>query len=374
MSPEEHYVRNATRGLRGQTRKATQAELLDHLTERTRQLTLTGLSPEQAREQALQELGPAPTVARSLRSGQHVHPALSAAALLALATMLLWPVPELLSEPWRLSLNETSTSVSTLKNEGYMTTTDVTRKLMNYGVTFRRNGSVWVLSHPGWPDATLGWNDLGCTIPQVSSSHDQPHLWFTKIPTAAYIHPSQILTCMSAAEWPITVTPAGVELDGTPIPASWHATRPANLHAHQFAQAVRGLPPANWAASFTTGGPLIWESPIRANETTHKIMVETSARRVALLLRGSTVVRFWPPEDPVNNPMFIYTPLTVQSGHTVTLPDQLSSPGQSRGSFSLLNDLTSWLNAPLSSRPAILVALPDRTDAPVDLTPLKFTP
>lgn len=120
----------------------------------------------------MQELGPAPTVARSLRANQHVHPALSAAALLALATMLLWPVPELLSEPWRLSVDETSTSVSTLSNEGYMTTTDVARTLTDYGVTFRRNGSVWVLSHPGWPDATLGRNDLGCTVPQVSSSPD----------------------------------------------------------------------------------------------------------------------------------------------------------------------------------------------------------
>lgn len=70
MSPEEQYVRKATRGLNGQARKDTQAELLDHLTERTRQLTLTGLSPEQARVQAMQELGPAPTVARSLRREQ----------------------------------------------------------------------------------------------------------------------------------------------------------------------------------------------------------------------------------------------------------------------------------------------------------------
>lgn len=177
---------------------------------------------------------------------------------------------------------------------------------------------------------------------------------------------------MSAVKWPITVTPAGVELDGTPIPASWHVTRPANLHAHQFAQAVRALPPANWAASSTTDGPLIWESTVRANETTHKVVVDTSAHRVALLLRGSTEVRFWPLKEPMTDPVFTYTPLTVQSGHTVALPDHMSSPGQPIGSFSLLNDLTSWLNAPLSSRPAILVALLDRTDASIELIPLKF--
>jgi len=54
MSPEEQYVRDATRGLKGQVRKDTQAELLDHLTERACQLVLSGLSHEQARAQAMQ--------------------------------------------------------------------------------------------------------------------------------------------------------------------------------------------------------------------------------------------------------------------------------------------------------------------------------
>lgn len=84
MSPEQQYVRNATRGLRGKVRRDTQAELLDHITERTRQLTLTGLPPEQARTQAMQELGPPPTVARSLRREQ----GFTTAAQLALGTLI----------------------------------------------------------------------------------------------------------------------------------------------------------------------------------------------------------------------------------------------------------------------------------------------
>lgn len=70
MTPEQDYVRRATRGLRGQARQATQAELLDHLTARACQLVLGGLSHEQARAQAMQELGAPATVARSLRREQ----------------------------------------------------------------------------------------------------------------------------------------------------------------------------------------------------------------------------------------------------------------------------------------------------------------
>ncbi|MCD0168780.1 permease prefix domain 1-containing protein [Deinococcus sp. 23YEL01] len=84
MSPEQQYVRRATRGLRGRVRQETQTELLDHITERTRQLTLAGLSPEQAREQAMQELGAPATVARSLRREQ----GFTTAAQLALGTLI----------------------------------------------------------------------------------------------------------------------------------------------------------------------------------------------------------------------------------------------------------------------------------------------
>lgn len=84
MSPEQQYVRRATRGLSGKARQETQTELLDHITERTRQLTLTGLSPEQARAQAMQELGAPATVARSLRREQ----GFTTAAQLALGTLV----------------------------------------------------------------------------------------------------------------------------------------------------------------------------------------------------------------------------------------------------------------------------------------------
>ncbi|MHA0041617.1 permease prefix domain 1-containing protein [Deinococcus sp. PEB2-63] len=84
MSPEEQYVRDATRGLKGQVRKDTQAELLDHLTERACQLVLSGLSHEQARAKAMQELGAPATVTRSLRREQ----GFTTAHQLALSTLI----------------------------------------------------------------------------------------------------------------------------------------------------------------------------------------------------------------------------------------------------------------------------------------------
>ncbi|MGM9321520.1 permease prefix domain 1-containing protein [Deinococcus aquaticus] len=84
MSPEEHYVRNATRGLRGKERQETQTELLSHLHERTQQLILGGLDASQAQQRALQEIGPAPTVARTLRQEQ----GFTTASQLALGTLV----------------------------------------------------------------------------------------------------------------------------------------------------------------------------------------------------------------------------------------------------------------------------------------------
>jgi len=63
---------------------------------------------------------------------------------------------------------------------------------------------------------------------------------------------------MSSAAWPINITQGGMKLNGIPVPTSWYATRTANLHAHQFAQAIHALPSDNWKTSYTTGGgPLI---------------------------------------------------------------------------------------------------------------------
>ncbi|MFN4251330.1 hypothetical protein [Deinococcus sp.] len=83
MSPEQQYVRRATRGLSGKARQETQTELLSHLHERTQQLILGGLDASQAQQRALQEIGPAPTVARTLRQEQ----GFTTASQLALGTL-----------------------------------------------------------------------------------------------------------------------------------------------------------------------------------------------------------------------------------------------------------------------------------------------
>ncbi|PTA67881.1 permease prefix domain 1-containing protein [Deinococcus arcticus] len=69
MSPEERFVRAATRGLRGQARRDAQAELRSHIHERAAQLQLIlGATAEaDARAQAMRELGAPAHIARGLR-------------------------------------------------------------------------------------------------------------------------------------------------------------------------------------------------------------------------------------------------------------------------------------------------------------------
>ncbi|MBZ9713219.1 permease prefix domain 1-containing protein [Deinococcus multiflagellatus] len=69
MTPEERFVRAATRGLRGQARRDAQAELRSHIHERAAQLQLIlGATAEaDARAQAMRELGAPAHIARGLR-------------------------------------------------------------------------------------------------------------------------------------------------------------------------------------------------------------------------------------------------------------------------------------------------------------------
>ena len=66
MSPEERFIRSATRGLRGTVRAEVQSELRSHLHERLQDLRLSGCTEQEARQQALRELGSPLTVRRSL--------------------------------------------------------------------------------------------------------------------------------------------------------------------------------------------------------------------------------------------------------------------------------------------------------------------
>lgn len=87
----ETYLKGATRGLPRRARAEAQAELRSHVYERAQDLQLAGTPPDDAVQQAVQELGDARTVARSLQRAHHVHPALSALVLAVLVAGTAWP-------------------------------------------------------------------------------------------------------------------------------------------------------------------------------------------------------------------------------------------------------------------------------------------
>ncbi|OOV13785.1 hypothetical protein BXU09_02775 [Deinococcus sp. LM3] len=69
--------------------------------------------------------------------------------------------------------------------------------------------------------------------------------------------------------------------------------------------------------------------------------------------------------------MFFSFTLPVSDQGTVNLPVRI--PHAMRVvDLTLKSNMNDWLRADTSSFPAILVALPDRTDASIDLTPLTF--
>ncbi|GGR90013.1 permease prefix domain 1-containing protein [Deinococcus sedimenti] len=378
MSPEEHYVHNATRGLNGQTRKDTQAELLDHITERTRQLTLTGLSPEQARAQAMQELGPAPTVARSLRANQHVHPALSAAALLALATMLLWPVPELLNSQPDPFNTTTTQSVRELRAEGYLTIREANTQLKPYGIRLQHRREAWELQHPDFPKAKVGVDGSWlCRGPSTSLSEEQPRSWITGNPSVGYVNPAGLLVCMSEAGWPLELDGQRVKLQGKAFPDAWTREIAPMFYVRQLTHSLSGLPRHLWSSP-TAPTPQNEPSVIAYSSASSKITwsphhVETTARQVGLLVRFQINGTSWPEKRKYSAPMFISFTIPVSDRGTVNVPVRIPHLAKVVD-VTLKSTLADWLAADMSTRPAILVALPDRTNAPVDLTPLPFTP
>ncbi|MCD0175242.1 hypothetical protein IHN32_04685 [Deinococcus sp. 14RED07] len=381
MSPEQQYVRRATRGLSGKARQETQTELLDHITERTRQLTLTGLNPEQARTQAMQELGPAPTVARSLRAGKHVHPALSAAALLALATLLLWPVPELLyarTDPF----NSTTTQpIRELRAAGYLTVREANSQLKPYGIQLRHYGESWELRNAGLPIAKTELNQSwACQGPTTSSAADQPRYLLSGMPTVAYVNPSALLACMGEAGWPLQVRGEQVSLQGKEFPLAWSKGQLTSLYARQVEKSVSQLPQAVWRTPphyplNLWNGALIWPWATTTTDL-RRVTVKSSGQNAVLLIRADVQhTMTYPTERTYKAPIFVSIATPVDEQGNTQIPRSIKTPGQSAPTnINLMNSVKDWYSAPISSRPAILVALPDRTDAPVDLTPLPFTP
>ena len=85
MTPEDRFVKAATRGLSRGKRAEAQAELRSHLHERTQQLILAGKPLPSAQAQAMQELGAPAQIARGLRRTHHLPDVVGTLALMTMA-------------------------------------------------------------------------------------------------------------------------------------------------------------------------------------------------------------------------------------------------------------------------------------------------
>lgn len=375
MNREEQYVRAATRGLTATARHHIQNELRDHITGRARQLMLGGLSAEQARAQAMQELGPASMVARSLRASQHVHPAYSAVALLGLAAALLWPVPDLVIGQSMLDTGTTTSSVQQLRQQGYLTPGEVNAELHAHGIDLKHRDGQWLLIHVGLPDAPLGVSGFSCDRPMVSDASDQPRLWPSGTPRTAYVNPSGLLSCLSEAGWPLTVQGEQVSLYGRPFPRSWSAGQLPNLYERTLRRSLGGLPRHLWAAPHFieggVGGPLVWPWAMSAPAPTRTVTLLTPADHVILLIRSTaTREQLQPTRQTYTSPIFLAVVLPVGAGGQVDVPVRLTRPGREEAPITLTSSLIGWQQAALETQPAMVLALPANTAGAFSLTPL----
>jgi len=88
MTPTDRYLRQATRGLHGQTRKAAELELRGAIEDKVWRLTLLGLTEADATQAALRDLGSPHAIARGL-TRVHTLPRAALTAVLAGAAVLL---------------------------------------------------------------------------------------------------------------------------------------------------------------------------------------------------------------------------------------------------------------------------------------------
>ncbi|MDV6373425.1 permease prefix domain 1-containing protein [Deinococcus arenicola] len=210
MTGEERFLNSATRGLIKNARLAAQAELRSHLHERVQQLVLAGEPEEGARVQAIRELGPAPIIARSLRRGEHVHPALSALALTGLAALLLLPLPTLFSaqfaEQWLAGVGATTATVAELRAYGAVTLPEARRQLRPLEIGLIRKDGRYVLTHAGLPNAELGGQGAGfCSSPTYSQGQDTPTFPLLPLPRHFYISMPELLSCAAESGWPLDI-------------------------------------------------------------------------------------------------------------------------------------------------------------------------
>ncbi|QFP77483.1 permease prefix domain 1-containing protein [Deinococcus sp. AJ005] len=384
MTDEERFLNAATRGLSRKLCLAAQAELRSHLHERVQQLVMAGESEEGARVQAMRELGPAPAIARSLRRGEQVHPALSFLALGALAALLLLPLPTLFSAQWLAGAGSSTASVAEMRAEGAMTVTEARRQLHPLGIGLTRKYGSYVLTHAGLPDAELGQGgSVMCYGPYYSDNQNTPTLPFSRTPRDFYISMPSILSCASLAGWPLDIRVGQIFLDEKPFPPMGdenftYDTREATLgllYAPAIAASLRQLPREVWFADmeFQTL-PTIW--PLYSDSPTRTVKLPIPAGTpVLVLVKSWNWVNQIPARNTPNPPAFrTFVNVADQAGQ-IKLPVDLAFPsklGEGRNkTIQLHTSLATWETAPPDQNAAILLPLTERISDPVRLEPLK---
>ncbi|ANC70851.1 MULTISPECIES: permease prefix domain 1-containing protein [Deinococcus] len=376
MTPEDRFVKAATRGLSRGKRAEAQAELRSHLHERTQQLILAGKPLPSAQAQAMQELGAPAQIARGLRRTEHVHPLLSAAVLLALAGVLLWPVPEL---RWQQLMSQVYNGVGTssgsgaeLMELGSLPLPEARRRLGTLDIELVHQKGSYLLRRAGLPDAPLGDTRTFQCLPPLLPGGTRPtltDLLNSELPT--YVDMPGLLSCMAQAHWPLTVSPSGVALGEQTLPLSWGTDYSLSAALSQvyfpaLSTALRQLPAPMWQAA-GIGGPLI--TPL-ASDDLH------SAPPLQLNLPGGTPIlalvkkqsRSYGAPERTTYPAFAAALRWTDAQGQLQLPRPLHGP-----ELRLYSSRAAWLQAPLTENATLLLPVSTQATQEISLTPLAVS-
>lgn len=356
MTPEDRFLRQATRGLSRRKRAEAQAELRSHLHERTNQLILAGKPLPSAQAQAMEELGAPAAIARGLQRTEQVHPLLSAAVFTALAGVLLgFPVADAWLG-WRSNQQSEGMhrSAAELRAEGYLTLPELRRQLSEQGVTLAGFGRWPRLEAAGLPSIPL--NDAACPAPVA------PGLLFPELRSSRlYVQPYSLPSCMAQAGWPLQVQQDSVMFGG---------------------KTIQYLPPQT-AHSALSQWPTFWQSLL------YRPRVETliGAGSHPLPLTGQSRPQRYRVDRPAQSPVllllrtenrnFNFLVAWVGQDGTVNLPTLTSKLGLGPGSplpVKLFENAATWRRADPKVAAAVLVPLSTNTADPIQLKPLKLTP
>jgi hypothetical protein len=411
------YLKRATGGLPRRARAEAQAELRSHVHERAQELQQAGSSPEAALGQAMTELGPPQTVARSLNRAHHVHPALSAIAMTALVgffglglqTYLTAErkayVDELQGRIWfRGNSDETDMGQNRAarQKQGLLTRGELKEALRNSGATLSGDGEATRLSLAGVPDLSLADTHI-LTYQRLSE---------TRVSQPLYVA-MDLLPALAQHQWPVQLIGWGMnsqlKLAGrqihSPEPFPEKLPRAAQRATEQLqnawalqtlasqraysdlskvlqppivpALAWEGPPSMSYPANLvfdsnlqgTLDQPILAWHPTNANQG---YLLKTKLRPghlYALSYRHREVISYWPAGGQLLT-LHIIVGEADQTGQLKLTIVNSWSPG-SLAPLQLMPDLETFRRAPLSAvHPALLTEVPrdfSQSDVPLNV-------